>query len=248
MNRKHATSFVFAMSVMLNAGIAFAQTVPPYVSSSVSDPARPAADTKIDGDRKPAEVIAFAGVKPGSKILELVGASGYYTRILSRVVGPKGRIYSTVPTAVVKVMPKFGDALTALASNSAYSNVTVISQSDSSIAKTELVDFVWLANNYHDFHNPGPFGADLNFINRTAFAALKSGGSYIIIDHTGATGTGLTQTNTLHRIDPAAVKDEVTRAGFVFVSAGDVLHRPSDDLSTHSTFKDDQFVFRFRKP
>jgi predicted methyltransferase len=111
------------------------------------------------------------------------------------------------------------------------------------------VDVVWTSLNYHDLHNPGPFGgADIGSFNKAVFAALKPGGTFVVIDHAAAAGTGLTQTGTLHRIDPATAKNEILAAGFTFVRQSDALHRPNDDYTAHSTDKDDQFIFVFRKP
>jgi predicted methyltransferase len=89
-------SALLAASTMF-AAPALARSIPPYVAAAVSDGARPAADTSRDADRKPAESIAFAGVKPGDTVLELLAGDGYFTRILSKTVGPRGHIYSTVP-------------------------------------------------------------------------------------------------------------------------------------------------------
>jgi predicted methyltransferase len=107
---------------------------------------------------------------------------------------------------------------------------------------------VWTSLNYHDLHNPGPFGVgDIMSFNKAVLAALKPGGTFFVIDHAGAAGTGVTQTRTLHRIEPAAAKAEILQAGFTFVGQSDAIYRPNDDYSAHSTDKDDQFIFRFRK-
>jgi predicted methyltransferase len=228
---------------------AAAQSVPPGVAAAVSDKSRPDADTKRDMDRKPAESIAFAGVKPGDKILELLAFGGYYTRILSKTVGPKGHIYSTMPDALLQSRPAFADGLKAIAADPAYGNVTMLPEPNGTPTAPEPVDMVWTSDNYHDLHNPGPFGgADLAGFNKAVFAALKPGGIFIVIDHAGSPGTGFTQTGTLHRVDPDAVKKEVMAAGFKFVGASDVLHRAKDDFTVKSTDADEQFTLKFKKP
>ena len=184
------------------ASPAWAQSVPPYIAAAVSDQARPDADTKRDADRKPAESIAFAGVKPGDKVLELLAFGGYYTRLLARTVGPRGHVYSTMPDALMLSRPAMGDALKAIAADPAYGNVSMLPEPNGTPTAPELVDVVWTSDNYHDLHNPGPFGAsDIAGFNKAVFAALKHGGTFIVIDHAGAPGTGLTQTGTLHRVE-----------------------------------------------
>jgi predicted methyltransferase len=231
------------------AAPAIAQSIPPYVSSAVSDAGRPDADKQRDADRKPAESIAFAGVKPGDSVLELLGSGGYYTRILSKTVGPKGHVYTTVPEAMMAARPTAADGLKALAADPAYLNLTVLVQPDGAPAAPAPVDVVFTALNYHDLHNPGPFGAgDMAGFNKAVFAALKPGGSFIVIDHASAPGTGVTMTGKLHRIDPDVVKSEVTAAGFTFAGSSNALQKPDDDFTAHSTDKDTQFIFRFTKP
>ena len=228
---------------------ASAPAIPPFVQSAVADSARPNADTMRDADRKPADTIAFAGVKPGDTVLELLAGGGYFTRILSKVVGPTGHVYATVPAALVQARPTSADALKALAADPAYANVTVLVQPTGSPSAPAPVDVVWTSLNYHDLHNPGPFGAgDIPGFNKAVLAALKPGGSFIVIDHATVAGAGLTQTGTLHRIDPLTAKSEIMQAGFTFAGQSDALHRPNDDYTAHSTDKDDQFIFRFRKP
>jgi predicted methyltransferase len=240
------------LSVLLATGAIFAapaiaQSIPAYVSAAVSDPARPGADTMRDADRKPAESVAFAGVKPGDSVLELLGSGGYYTRILSKVVGPRGHVYTTVPEAMMANRPTAADGLKALATD--YPNVSVLVQPDGSPSAPAPVDVVWTSLNYHDLHNPGPFGAgDIAGFNKAVFAALKPGGTFLVIDHASAPGSGLTQTAKLHRIDPDVVKSEVLAAGFTFAGSSDILKRTDDDYSTRSNDKDSQFIFRFTKP
>jgi predicted methyltransferase len=240
------------LSALLAAGAIFAapvlaQSIPPYVAAAVSDPGRPAADTSRDADRKPAESVAFAGVKPGDTVLELLAGGGYYTRILSKTVGPRGHVYSTVPDALVAARPAAADGLKALAAD--YPNVSVLVQPDGAPSAPIPVDVVWTSLNYHDLHNPGPFGAgDIAGFNKAVFAALKPGGTFLVIDHASAPGSGLTQTAKLHRIDPDTVKSEVLAAGFTFAGSSDALKKADDDYTAHSTDKDTQFIFRFTKP
>jgi predicted methyltransferase len=240
-------AMLLAASVLVPVA-ASAQTSPGYITAAVKDPGRPAADVQADDYRKPAASMLFAGVKPGDKILELLGMGGYYTRLLSKAVGDTGHVYTTVPAAL-QTVPMFSAAAKAISSNPSYSNVTVLVQAAGAPSAPVPVDIVWLTDNYHDLHNPGPLAAgDIDAFNKAVFNALKPGGIFFVIDHATAPGMGLSQTSSLHRIDPETTKAEIEKAGFVFNGQSDVLHRADEDYTKHSNFHDEQFVFRFRKP
>jgi predicted methyltransferase len=251
---------------------ASAQNVPAYVTAAVNDKSRPAADTMRDAARKPAESIAFSGVKPGDKVADFIAGGGYFTRIFSKVVGPQGHVYATetggmmmgaaaaampmgpagaMPMGPAAGMPMGGaaDPLKAIAADPAYSNVTVLTQPVSKLMVSEPLDVVWTAQNYHDLHNPGMFHADdIAAFNKSVFDALKPGGVFLVIDYVAAAGSDFTQSPTLHRGDPEATKAEILRAGFVFEGESKVLARPNDPHTMRAHEQDDQFMFRFRKP
>jgi predicted methyltransferase len=115
------------------------------------------------------------------------------------------------------------------------------------------LDLVWISDNYHDLHDPFLAPADLAKINAAVFKALKPGGIYLVLDHAAPAGSGLADTNTLHRIDEAVVKSEVEAAGFKLVGESDALRNPADD-HTKAIFDPvlrghtDQFILKFRKP
>lgn len=246
---KKANLILSLVAVLICASaVAAAPAIPPFVQSAVANSIRPAADTMRDADRKPADTVAFAFVKPGDTVLELLAGGGYFTRILSKVVGPTGHVYATVPAALVQARPAATDALKVLAMDPGYANVTVLVQPTGSPSAPVPVVLVWTSLNYRDLHNPGPFGAgDIPDFNKAVLAALKPGGSFIVIDHAAVAGAGLTQTGTLHRIDPTTAKSEILQAGLTFAGQSDALHRPNDDYAAHSAYKDGQFIFRFRK-
>jgi predicted methyltransferase len=224
-------------------------SIPKYITAAVADKARPAADTARDANRKPAETLAFAGVKPGDWVLELAPGKGYYTRLLSAVVGPKGQVSNYTLT-----MPK-PDAppppIVALAADPHYSNVKVTLQRLVDVKPTNSFDVVWTTQNYHDFHNIQ--GLDIATINHAIFAALRPGGIYFILDHAAEAGSGTRDTNTTHRIDEEAVKQEVKAAGFELAAESNIL-RNKDDPHTGKVFEPpiqghtDQFLLKFRKP
>jgi predicted methyltransferase len=210
----------------------------------LADPIRPEADRVRDADRKPAELVAFAGVRPGDKVAELAPGGGYFTRVLSGVVGPGGRIYA--------MAGRPSPALQELAA--ARPNVTVTVAEPGTIAVPEPVDLVWTTLNYHDFKNVKAGAGDgAAAINAAAYRALKPGGLYLIVDHDTAAGAGASQTSTLHRIEGALVRREVESAGFTLDAESDLLRHPADDhgikvQETGIRGKTDQFVLRFRKP
>ncbi len=250
---RRSTSSLF-LAALLAMPLAWAAEVPKPISAAVSDSGRPAEDAARDADRKPAESLAFAGVKSGDKVAELFPGRGYFTRIFSKAVGEKGTVYAVAPPPRPDApagAPSPGAAVTALAGEAAYSNIKVINARPSEFTVPEPVDVVWTSLNYHDFKNAP--NADMKAFNANVLKALKPGGTYIVIDHAAEAGSGARDTQTLHRIDPELVKSEVTAAGFKFEGASDVLKHPGDphtarvhDASVRG--KTDQFLLKFSKP
>jgi len=229
-----------------------AASIPPNIAAALSDPSRPAADMVRDNDRRPGDVLAFAGVRQGAKVADLIPGGGYFTRILSKAVGPRGRVYAYVPDELTK-LAKREPAVNAIARDPAYSNVTVILNTLPNFSAPEKLDLVFTAQNYHDMHDKFMGPADLSVVNRQIFKALKPGGVYLVIDHAAEPGTGLRHTEDLHRIDAAVVKSEVTAAGFIFEGESKVLRDPADSRKVNVfdpsiRGKTDQFVYKFRKP
>ncbi|MDP1738775.1 MAG: class I SAM-dependent methyltransferase [Caulobacter sp.] len=227
--------------------------LPTFLAVALADTNRPEADRARDVARKPGEVLLFAGLKPGMKVVDLIPGTGYFTRIFSKAVGAGGRVYAYVPdelTAIAKGRPP---SVAAFAGKPPYANTRMILRTLPAFSAPEKVDMVFTAQNYHDMHLAFMGPADLSVVNRRIFASLKPGGVYIIIDHSAKPGSGLRDTDTLHRIDAALVRKEVEAAGFVFEGETRVLRNPRDPL-TANVFdasirgKTDQFVYRFRKP
>src|SRR4051794_12664468 len=157
-------------------GPASAQNIPAYITAAVNSADRPAADKMRDADRKPAESLAFSTVKPGDQVLELVGAGGYYTRLLSTVVGPTGKVSVTVPDTQMLARPESAAPLKALALEPGHWNVVVLAQpvGTPQMQAGVLADVVWTSLNYHDFHNAGMMSAgDMASYNKYVFDALK---------------------------------------------------------------------------
>lgn len=228
-----------------------------YVAA-IADSHRPAKDKARDADRKPAEVLSFIGVKPGDKVADIMPGEGYFTRMFSTAVGSKGRVYAVEPTEMSKVHLSGLAALKTITDDPVYANVTVINVPAGDIAAgsgapPEPFDVVWTSQNYHDLHDKFMGPVDVAGFNKAVFAALKPGGVYVVLDHAALSGTGLSTTDTLHRIDPATVRAEVTAAGFAFEGESPALRNAADPKTANVFDKrvrghTDQFLFKFRKP
>ena len=234
---KQIRSLVVLASMALLA--ACSASAPDY-RAIVASADRPANERELDAARKPAEVMAFYGVKRGDKVADLWAGRGYYTAILSEIVGPEGLVYSVNPTARDEInqrwkAPKFA-------------NVKVADGPFDKIALPQdgSLDFVLIHLNYHDV-DPAVRGA----MNKRILASLKRGGIYAVIDHSAKEGSGNEAIKTLHRIDKFQVVKEVTDAGFSLARDGTMLRKPEDprDFSvTKERNKDDRFVLGFQKP
>src|SRR5882672_2348425 len=261
MNRVNGTKLLAGLTVALTAlgtpapaGTAKPVALSKAVVTAVADPARPEADRARDSDRKPAECVAFAGLKPGQTVVDLIPGGGYFTRIFSAVVGAKGHVYAVAPPKRPDApadRPAPAAAVKQLAADAHYANVSVMVQRVQELALPAKVDLVWTSQNYHDVHNLPNF--DVADFNKAVFKSLKPGGIYIVIDHAAEAGSGFRDTSTLHRIDAEAVKNEVLAAGFQYVGSSDVVRSKADD-HTLAIFdkqlhdKTDRFALKFRKP
>ncbi len=241
------TSGLILTASLLPAAANAAGAVPAYIAAAVADSSRPDADKARDADRKPAECLAFAGVKQGDQVIDLIPGGGYFTRILAKAVGPKGHV--TAQSAVGSP-EKYSAPSKAIAADPHYSNVTAVEQKMTDVPAAS-VDLIWTSQNYHDLHNSKTI--DMAAVDKAVLAALKPGGIFLVIDHTATPGSGFQDTNTLHRIDVEAVKTEVESAGFVLAGQSDLLKNPNDP-HTAAVFdpsikgKTDQFILKFEKP
>jgi predicted methyltransferase len=222
--------------------------VPGYIAIAAADPSRPADDRKLDADRKPAEVLTYAGIRPGQIIGEYLPGGGYYTRLLSNIVGPNGKVYALETTT-------WGDdnvnSTKQVLSEPGRGNVTLDLTPLGTFHLPEKVDLFWTTLNYHDLHITRYANVDMASFNNLVFASLKPGGIYFIVDHAAAPGTRATLSPTLHRIEKTTVIQEVTAAGFKLVGQSDLLRNPTDDHTKKVfdlRFKTDQFILKFRRP
>jgi len=216
-------------------------------ATAIADPRRPTEDVARDDLRKPAEMLAFGRVRAGARVADIRPEEGYFTRLFAPVVGETGRVYAFVPTRTATRETPLAQGLAAT-----YPNVVAMEGALDAMTFPEPLDAVFMVQEYHDFHIPA-FNVDVNRMNRAVFDALKPGGVYIVIDHSGRPGTTNTEVQTLHRVEGEFLKAEVLRAGFVFDGESTAVANPADDR-TINVFdpairgRTDQFVYRFRKP
>ena len=226
--------------------------VPPYVRSAVNDPAR-SQDVSNDARRKITDVMVFSEVKPGQKVLELIPGSGYFTRVFSAIVGSQGHVYALWPNEYAKEDADDVAGSDKLAADPHYANVSVLKQPAAQLSVPESVDLVFTSQNYHDYPDAFMGKVDPLAFDKQVYAALKPGGLFVVIDHVAPAGSGMADTDTLHRIDPEVVKKQVESVGFVFAGESNAL-RNANDPHTVKVFDasirghTDQFMYRFRKP
>jgi predicted methyltransferase len=238
-----------ALGLLLTVGAALAAGAPPYVLSAVADGARPKDDIAADASRDPTDTLEFAGVKPGMVIGELFPGGGYYTRMLSDVVGPKGRVFAVENAGWKGAVA----ADRKMAAEPARANVALDVEPFGQMKLPAKIDLFWITQNYHDLKIAKYGAVDTAAFNRGVFEALKPGGVYFILDHQANPGTTLEAIAVLHRIEKAQVIGEVTAAGFQLVAEGKFLNRPGDD-HTKTIFdpairgKTDQYALKFVKP
>jgi predicted methyltransferase len=225
------------------------------VAAAVAAPGRPADMVKLDAVRKPVEVLKFAGLKRGDMVLDVIAGSGYYTEIMAKAVGPGGGVVAYQPPAF---MTDKGRAAWAELKQRA-PNTGVLSTSLAAFSlPANTFDFVMIHLNYHDFYwENAKFGLprmDPDTMLRTVYQSVKPGGIVAVIDHVANPG-GDTRAvvDQLHRIDPAVIKADFARAGFVLEGESNLLRNPADD-HTKLVFDPsirgvtDRVVYRFRKP
>ena len=238
------------LALTLSTGAAYAKPTP-AMEAAVADKGRPEADTKRDADRKPAEMLDFAGIKPGMVVGDFLPGGGYFTRIFAKAVGPKGKVLAITnpPPATATTPPP----INAIAADPQYGNITLVSTGIGTFKLPEQVDVMWTSQNFHDLYLTR-FNLDVPAVVKEIYAAVKPGGVFIVLDHRAADGAPVVETaNTLHRIDPASVRKTVEAAGFKYEGESKVLVNPADD-HTKGVFDPalrghtDQFIYKFRKP
>jgi predicted methyltransferase len=255
------------------------------IAEIIASPDRSAADRTNDLRRKPEQMLAFIGVRPGMVALDVSAGGGYTSELLARAIGPTGTVYgqsqprdpnrappapaapegashpaSAPAEAQPARRPPLRPSPVALAEReqklraanvAAAPIVAVVQRFDDPVpaaVAAERLDLVTLMFNYHDL---GFLGVDRAQMNRAIFRALKPGGVYVIADHAGRPGTGISESGTLHRIEEAFLRGEVEAAGFKLQAQANFLRNPADprDKNTPDPPQPkDEFVLMFVKP
>jgi predicted methyltransferase len=206
----------------------------------VADPQRNPADRANDVRRKPADMLAFIGVRPGMQVLDVSAGGGYTSELLARAVGANGKVYAQAPRPSPRLLQR----------KNVVPNMAVVARplDDPAPPEARGLDLVTLMFNYHDLAH---LGVDRARLNRAVFAALKPGGLYVIADHAGRPGTGVSESGTLHRIEESFLRKEVEAAGFRLAAEGRFLRNPGDprDQETPDPPQPkDEFVLKFVRP
>jgi predicted methyltransferase len=239
------------------------------IAAIVASPDRAEADRVNDVRRKPADMLAFIGIRPGITALDVSAARGYTTELVARAVGPTGKVYGQNPpprnaNAPRPAQPEGASAppaantpppmpnLAERLRNPALAHMVPVVRPFDDPAPPEVanggLDLVTLMFNYHDF---GHLDVDRAKLNQAVFRALKPGGVYVIADHSGRPGTGITESGTLHRVEEAFVVKEVEAAGFKLAAKGDFMRNPNDPRDRNTPeppMPKDEFVLKFVKP
>ncbi|HSQ99320.1 MAG TPA: methyltransferase [Sphingomicrobium sp.] len=223
------------------------------LDAALADPARKDDRLALDARRKPAPLIALSGIAAGDKVLDLIPGSGYWTRIFSKLVGPTGKVYAVWPRAYAREAGGDVANLRKLAADKHYGNIVVAVQPSTTLTAPEPIDVVWTSQNFHDYPDEFMGKGDPAQLARDVFKILKPGGTFMVIDHKARKGRGLADTDTLHRIEPNAVRKIVEGAGFRFAGESKALDNPADPLDVPVFDKSirghtSQFAYKFVKP
>ena len=223
--------------------------------SAVANEARTAADVARDAGRKPAEVLSFLHIEPGMTVLDMFSGGGYYSEILSYVVGEAGSVVAHSNKAYLKFV---GEEFVARYAGGRLANVDLLMAENNKLRlEPNQFDAIIMGLSYHDTYWVNPDGGwheiDRDKLLATLFAALQPGGILGITDHYAAEGTGTDSVPELHRIEKSVVIADLGAAGFELEAESDLLRNADDDHSK-SVFapeirgQSDRFVLRFRKP
>jgi predicted methyltransferase len=205
---------------------------------------------------KQSELIRFAHIDAGSTVIDVYPGDGDWPLLFSEVVGPEGRVYSFVPAEVAHFKSDPVGLMRTLAKDPGRENVEAVSADLVAMPEvTQSADVVWVHLFHHDLHTAliQARGATAAEFNRAVYEQLKPGGFYVIIDHAAAAGSGTSDTQSLHRIDPASVREEVEAAGFLLDAQSTLLASQTDEhmikvFDPAIKGQTDRFAYRFVKP
>lgn len=195
------------------------------------DQDRPKEDMAKDANRKPHKVLAFFDIQAGMQVLDLFSGGGYYTEILSKVVGKKGKVDAHNNAAYVnyigaeKLKKRYGD--------NRLTNVQQLIQEANDLQLCEVCyDRVMMVLTFHDLYHVdeknGWNKIDAPTLMKKIHKSLKPDGTVAIVDHVAPSGSGEQAGQSLHRIDPQLIRDKMHAWGFKLLDEADFLHNPED--------------------
>jgi predicted methyltransferase len=232
---------------------AYAASEPDLYDKALSSSARPGDDRKRDALERPAELLRLAGIKPGMQVADLMAADGYYTELLSRVVGEKGHVLMLNNAAYDGWSPGWPKRIAGNRLPNVEHRTVDLNRMD--LAANSL-DAVLMIKIYHDLYWVDPKGQwpkiDVPVVLDQLARALKPGGVLLVVDHSAKAGTGNADASRLHRIEEAFAKKDIESHGFELVAHSDVLRQPADkrDLLSYEgpgLGHTDRFALVFRK-
>ncbi len=240
-----------ALALLIATPIAAQTKISPAIKTALADSGRPEKDVARDAARHPGEMLTFAGIKPGMNVADFMMGGGYFTPILAKTVGPKGHVYAYQAAEFIKFRPAYGDEQKAAVTG--YANVTPLNMGLAEIAFPAPLDAIITVQNYHDLYLSfgGPDFAQK--VTKRLYDSLKPGGVLLVVDHVANTDPEFKAPNTIHRIDPAAARTAIEKAGFKYAGSSPLLVDAADP-HTANVFdpsirgKTDQFIFLFKKP
>ena len=257
MNNTVLTMTAMALVGLGNAAVATAESGPSdSVATALASPGRPEADRTQDERRKAHEFLEFAGIEPGMRVLDAFAASGYYTELLSRIVGPDGAVIAYNNPAYAKFAAKGIEAR--YAGNRLPNVQQVTAEVDELALPPRSLDAAIFVMSFHDMYWRPADGSwartDPMQMLRKLHAAMKVGGVVIVQDHVAAPGGDTAEVvDKLHRIDPEVVRRDFKAAGFALETESPMFAHPDDDhakgvFDPAIRGRTDQFLFKFRRP
>jgi predicted methyltransferase len=224
------------------------------IARAMKDKSRPGRDIARDVRDNTSKVLSFVGVEPKQFVVDFLPFRGYYTRLFASMVGEEGHVFAAIPDALTKIerIEKGRAEIEAFAVD--LPNLTLIDgRPELAGSPPHPVDVFFISQNYHDLHDEFMGPVDIAAFNRSVFQCLKPGGKYIIIDHAAANSASPDVTETLHRIQPAVVRDEVEASGFVYKSKSTALANERDPktgsiFGRTTRYHTDRFILKFERP
>jgi predicted methyltransferase len=224
------------------------------IARAMSDRSRPGRDVSRDARDNTAKVLSFVGVVSKQIVVDFLPFRGYYTRLFASIVGEEGHVFAAIPDVLTNIerIEKGRAEIEAFATD--LPNVTLIDgRPELAGSPPRPVDVFFVSQNYHDLHDEFMGPVNIAEFNKSVFKCLKPGGKYIIIDHSAASSASADVTETLHRIQPAVVREEVEAAGFVYKSKSTALANERDPktgsiFGRTTRYHTDRFILKFERP